>query len=57
MHGAVFLVLSSSSQVTSALNCMVRMASAVETNIVSVERIKEYTETPTEVKIKTMIPC
>lgn len=26
------------------------MSSEVETNIVSVERVKEYTETPTEVK-------
>ena len=31
------------------LNWMVRMTSEVETNIVSVERTKEYSETPTEV--------
>lgn len=28
---------------------MVRMTSELETNIVAVERVKEYTETPTEV--------
>ena len=28
---------------------MVRMTSEVETNIVAVERVKEYAETPTEV--------
>ena len=57
MRGAEVLLLSSSPQVTSSLNWMVRHTSELETNIVSVERIKEYTETPTEVKIKTMIPC
>ena len=29
---------------------MVRMSSELETNIVSVERVKEYSEAPTEVK-------
>ena len=57
MRGAKVLLLSSFLQITSSLNWMVRMTSEVETNIVSVERIKEYTETPTEVKIKTMISC
>ena len=33
---------------------MVRMSSEVETNIVSVERVKEYSEAPTEVN-KTKI--
>lgn len=28
---------------------MVRMTTELETNIVAVERVKEYTETPTEV--------
>ena len=37
-------------QVTETLNWMVRMSSEVETNIVAVERVKEYSETPTEVK-------
>ena len=36
-------------QVTAGLNWLVRQASDVETNIVSVERLKEYSETPTEV--------
>ena len=35
-------------QITQALNWAVRMTSDLETNIVAVERIKEYTETPTE---------
>lgn len=35
-------------QVTQALNWLVRMTSDVETNIVAVERIKEYTETEQE---------
>ena len=38
-------------QVTASLNWMVRMTSDLETNVVSVERMKEYTETPTEVTI------
>lgn len=37
-------------KVTSTLNWMVRMSSELETNIVSVERVKEYSEAPTEVK-------
>ena len=57
VRGAVLLLLSSSPQVTTSLNCMVRNTSVMETNIVSVERIKEYTETPTEVKIKTKLSC
>lgn len=36
-------------QVTQSLNWVVRMTSEMETNIVAVERIKEYSETPTEV--------
>ena len=36
-------------QVTQSLNWMVRMSSDLETNVVSVERVKEYSETPTEV--------
>lgn len=34
---------------TLSLNWMVRMTSDLETNIVAVERIKEYSETETEV--------
>ena len=35
-------------QVTQSLNWVVRMTSELETNIVAVERTKEYAETPTE---------
>lgn len=41
-----FLVLYS--QITETLNYLVRIASEVETNIVSVERIREYTQAPQE---------
>ncbi|CAG2256913.1 ABCC2 [Mytilus edulis] len=34
--------------VTQTLNWLVRMTTELETNIVAVERVKEYTETPTE---------
>jgi len=37
-------------QVTDSLNWLVRMTSDLETNMVSVERIKEYTETDSEVR-------
>lgn len=33
-------------KITQTLNWLVRMTSEVETNIVAVERIKEYGETP-----------
>ena len=36
-------------QITGALNWMVRQTSELETNVVAVERTKEYTETPNEV--------
>jgi len=42
----LFLVFS---KVTLSLNWMVRTTSDLETNIVAVERIKEYSETETEV--------
>ncbi len=38
-------------QITQTLNWAVRMTSELETNIVAVERIKEYAETPTEVAL------
>ena len=49
-------------KVTQTLNWMVRMSSDLETNIVSVERVKEYSETPTEVWFdlrtdRTFMPC
>ena len=37
-------------QVTVILDWMVRMASDLESNIVSVERIKEFTDAATEVR-------
>ncbi|XP_060108083.1 ATP-binding cassette sub-family C member 3 [Heteronotia binoei] len=46
--GLVGLSVSYALQVTMALNWMVRMTSDLETNIVAVERVKEYSETETE---------
>ncbi|XP_054264491.1 ATP-binding cassette sub-family C member 3-like [Macrosteles quadrilineatus] len=46
--GLVGLSISYALQITGMLNLAVRMSSEVETNIVSVERIKEYSEVPTE---------
>ncbi|XP_046664349.1 multidrug resistance-associated protein 1-like isoform X2 [Homalodisca vitripennis] len=46
--GIVGLSISYALQITGMLNLAVRMASDIETNIVSVERIKEYTEIPQE---------
>ncbi|GFR98147.1 multidrug resistance-associated protein 1 [Elysia marginata] len=44
----VGLSVSYALQITGGLNWLVRMTTDLETNIVSVERVKEYTETPTE---------
>jgi hypothetical protein len=38
-------------EVTGCLQWLVRESSDLETNIISVERIKEYSEKPTEVKV------
>lgn len=46
--GTVGLSVSYALSVTQTLNWLVRMTSDVETNIVAVERIKEYSETPQE---------
>ena len=46
--GLVGLTLTYALNVTNALNMLVRMSSEVETNMVSVERIQEYQETPQE---------
>ena len=46
--GLVGLSISYALQITQSLNFVVRMASELETNIVAVERVKEYSETPTE---------
>ncbi|OAD61579.1 Multidrug resistance-associated protein 1 [Eufriesea mexicana] len=50
--GVVGLSISYALQVTQTLNWLVRMNSDVETNIVAVERIKEYGETPQEASWK-----
>lgn len=44
-----FLLLSHLTQVTASLNWLVRMSSELETNIVAVERVKEYGDTEKEV--------
>lgn len=46
--GLVGLSISYALQITQSLNFVVRMASELETSIVAVERIKEYSEVPTE---------
>ncbi|XP_023560436.1 multidrug resistance-associated protein 1 isoform X1 [Octodon degus] len=46
--GLVGLSVSYSLQITSYLNWLVRMSSEMETNIVAVERLKEYSETKKE---------
>ncbi|XP_066291270.1 multidrug resistance-associated protein 1-like isoform X6 [Branchiostoma lanceolatum] len=46
--GIVGLSITYALQITQTLNWMVRMTSELETNIVAVERIKEYAETETE---------
>ncbi|XP_059510179.1 multidrug resistance-associated protein 1 isoform X2 [Stegostoma tigrinum] len=48
--GIVGLSVSYALQVTSTLNWMVRMTSELETNIVAVERVQEYTDTPKEAR-------
>ncbi|XP_060527505.1 multidrug resistance-associated protein 1-like [Cylas formicarius] len=48
MPALVGLSVSYSMQITQTLNWLVRMTSDVETNIVAVERIKEYGEIPQE---------
>uniref|UniRef100_A0A1I7YAA3 ABC transporter domain-containing protein n=1 Tax=Steinernema glaseri TaxID=37863 RepID=A0A1I7YAA3_9BILA len=46
--GLVGLSVSYALNITQTLNWAVRMTSELETNIVAVERIKEYSDTPTE---------
>ncbi|XP_047509488.1 multidrug resistance-associated protein 1 isoform X3 [Pieris napi] len=46
--GIVGLSVTYALQITQILNWLVRMTSEVETNIVAVERIKEYSDTPSE---------
>ena len=46
--GLVGLSISYALQITQSLNWVVRNACELEANIVAVERVKEYSETPTE---------
>jgi ABC-type multidrug transport system fused ATPase/permease subunit len=46
--GLVGLSISYATSITNSLNWVVRMTSELETNIVAIERTKEYAETPTE---------
>jgi ATP-binding cassette, subfamily C (CFTR/MRP), member 1 len=46
--GIAGLTITYAMQITQALNWLVRMASDIETNIVSVERINEYAELKSE---------
>jgi ATP-binding cassette, subfamily C (CFTR/MRP), member 1 len=46
--GMIGLAMSYALQITQTLNWMVRLSVEVETNIVSVERVLEYTELPSE---------
>lgn len=41
-------------QVTASLNWLVRMSSELETNIVAVERVKEYGDTEKEVSLQIL---
>ncbi|KAL1139319.1 hypothetical protein AAG570_006305 [Ranatra chinensis] len=54
--GLVGLSVTYALQITQTLNWLVRMTSEVETNIVAVERIKEYEETPQEAPWE-ITPC
>ncbi|TWW64338.1 Multidrug resistance-associated protein 1 ATP-binding cassette sub-family C member 1 [Takifugu flavidus] len=49
--GIMGLSISYALQLTASLTWLVRMSSDLETNIVAVERVKEYSETPKEVGI------
>ena len=42
-------------QITSVLSCIVRMTSELETNIVAIERTKEYCELPNEVCFNNLL--
>jgi len=46
-----FLLFLYFTQVTASLNWLVRMSSELETNIVAVERVKEYGDTEKEVSV------
>ena len=50
----VGLSISYALQISGTLNMLVRMTAEVETNIVAIERIDEYTEEPQEAAWKTV---
>ncbi|KAK6038435.1 hypothetical protein COOONC_24060, partial [Cooperia oncophora] len=54
--GAIGLSVSYSLNITFMLNLLVRQVSEVETNVVAVERIKEYTETAVEAPWRGQLP-
>ncbi|XGW22458.1 hypothetical protein V3C99_005022 [Haemonchus contortus] len=54
--GAIGLSVSYSLNITFMLNLFVRQVSEVETNVVAVERIKEYTETAVEAPWRRQVP-
>lgn len=51
--GLVGLSVSYAFNITQTLNWAVRMTGELETNVVAIERIKEYSETPTEAALET----
>ncbi|XP_039632406.1 multidrug resistance-associated protein 1 isoform X1 [Polypterus senegalus] len=51
--GLVGLSISYALQITASLNWLVRMSSELETNIVAVERVKEYSDTDKEAQWKS----
>ena len=54
LYDVIFLSRLVRSQITSIMNWMVRTASEVETNIVSVERVEEYAAVKQEVRALTV---
>ncbi|PIO76790.1 putative multi drug resistance-associated protein [Teladorsagia circumcincta] len=54
--GAIGLSVSYSLNITFMLNLLVRQVSEVETNVVAVERVKEYTETAVEAPWRRQLP-
>ncbi|KAE9547185.1 hypothetical protein FO519_009603, partial [Halicephalobus sp. NKZ332] len=51
--GLIGLSVSYALSITQILNLVVRMTGELETNVVAIERIKEYSETPTEAALET----
>jgi ABC-type multidrug transport system fused ATPase/permease subunit len=53
--GVAGLTLSYAMKITGTLNQLVTASTTLETDIVSVERCVEYTQTPTEVRLNNLI--